>query len=209
MKIALFGGTGRTGQHVLRYALDRGYEVSALARSPGKLQIHDPRLRIIRGDATDARCVEETIRGVDAVISVLGPTENTQDHRVTKATQHILAAMRQHHVRRLVISAGAGVGDPNDSPGPINKFINLLLKLTSRHVYEDMLEVASAVRRSEVDWTIVRVPMLTDDPATGKVITAYVGKGMGMKISREDMARFMIDQIGDSTYLYQAPAISN
>lgn len=209
MKLAVFGGTGRTGQHVIRQALAQGHEVSALARTPSRLSITDPRLHVIQGDAADAECVSNTIAGADAVISVLGPTENTPDHKVTRATRHILSAMDQHHVRRLILSVGAGVRDPNDAPKMVNNVINAALKLISRHVYEDMLEAATVVRQSTVDWTIVRVPMLTDDPATGTVITGYVGKGTGMRITREDMARFILDQLHDSTYTHQAPAISN
>ena len=70
--------------------------------------------------------------------------------------------MEQHGVRRLVISAGAGVADPNDKPRLINHLITLLVKALSRHVYEDMKRTVDVVRGSNVDWTIVRVPMLIE-----------------------------------------------
>jgi hypothetical protein len=72
-----------------------------------------------------------------------------------------------------------------------------------------MVKVVELVRQSDVDWTIVRVPMLTDDPKTDDVTVAWVGKGMGMRICREDLAAFLLGQLEDNTFVHQAPAISN
>ena len=209
MKLAILGATGRTGQHVVEQALERGHEVTVFARSPQKLEAFREHITIIEGDVQEAGAVEEAIAGADAVISVLGPTENKPDYQVTRGTRHILDAMKQHGVDRLVISAGAGVGDPKDEPRLFNKLINVLLKLFSRHVYEDMKRTVAAVRDSDVDWTIVRVPMLTDNAPKGEVKAGYVGEGMGPRITRADMASFMLDQVSDDAYLHQAPAISN
>lgn len=209
MKITIFGATGRTGRYLVAQALSRGHEVTAFARSPEKLADYREQIEIVEGDVQDAEAVSRAVVGADAVVSALGPTENTPDYQVQRGTQHILAAMQEHGVERLVISAGAGVGDPKDEPKLFNKAINLLLKLVSRHVYEDMKRTVETVRASDVDWTVVRVPMLTDDPAKGDVKVGYVGKGMGPRITRADMAHFMLDQLEDETYLHEAPAISN
>lgn len=209
MKLAIFGATGRTGQHIVRQALEAGYEVRAFTRSPHKLAASSENLTVVEGNVTDAGAVERAVTGVDAVISVLGPTENKPTFEVTTGTEHILSAMERHGVERLVISAGAGVGDPQDEPTLVNRAINVLLRLASRWVYEDMKRTVETVRDTDVDWTVVRVPMLTDDPGTGSVSAGYVGRGMGMRISREDMARFMLQQVEDATYRHQAPVISN
>ena len=161
MNIAVFGGTGRTGRHVVEQALAAGHSITALARTPAKLPKHE-RLVAIQGDVQDPSAVEKTVVGAEAVISVLGPTSNEPTFEVSKGMRHILAAMQKHGVRRLIISAGAGVGDPNDTPKLSNKAINLLLKLLARNVYEDMKGAVDIVRASEYDWTIVRVPRLID-----------------------------------------------
>jgi putative NADH-flavin reductase len=209
MKLAIFGGTGRTGQYLVTHALEADHHVVVLARTPSKLVIDDDRLTIVHGDVTDRQKVEETIAGTDAVISVLGPTSNSPDYLVSQGMQHIVAAMKNHSIKRLVISAGAGVADPNDKPKLINKLLGFLVRMFSRYVYEDMVRTVETVRQSDLDWTIVRVPMLTDDPATGDVKVAYVGKGMGSRLSRSDLATFMLEQVKDQTYFHQAPAISN
>jgi nucleoside-diphosphate-sugar epimerase len=209
MKVTIFGATGRTGRHVVEQALARGYEVTAFARSSGKLAAYRDQIEIVEGDVQDAASVQEAMAGADAVISVLGPTENTPDYQVTKGTRHILAAMEQHGVDRLIVSAGAGVVVPQDEPTLFNKLINVLLRLVSRHVYEDMKRVVATVRDSDVAWTIVRVPMLTDDSPTGDVKVGYVGHALGPRLTRADMASFILEQVDSDAYLHQAPAISN
>lgn len=209
MKIAVFGGTGRTGAHVVQQALDAGHEVVALARTPSKVSIQHDKLTIVQGDIQDAAAVEKTVQGVDAVVSVLGPVSNTPDYIISQGTNHIINAMKKQNVKRLVISAGAGVRDPKDTPGLLDKFVALLLNLVSKHVVEDMRRVVQQVRNSDRDWTVVRVPMLTDQPPTGDLIVSYVGQGMKPRLSRADMASFMLKQLQDDTYVRQAPAISN
>jgi hypothetical protein len=103
---------------------------------------------------------------------------------------------------------GAGVGDPKDQPGVMDKAITFILKLTARNVYEDMKRVAEIVRASDRRWTLVRAPMLTDNPGTDDVRAGYLGKGVGSRLSREDLAAFMLEQVESDAYLREAPVIS-
>ena len=209
MKLAVFGATGKTGKHLLAQALAEGNQVTVLMRNPNKLALQHPRLTILQGEVGDAAKVEQTIAGADAGISVLGPTNKAPKFRISQGTEHIIAAMKTKGIRRLVVSAGAGVGDPNDTPKLFNYFMNVMLKLMARNVYEDMKRVVESVRLSELDWTVVRVPMLTDDVKTGKVRVGYVGNGIGPRLTRADMADFILKQVRDRQYVRQAPAISN
>ncbi|MBP6789068.1 MAG: SDR family oxidoreductase [Candidatus Promineofilum sp.] len=207
--LALFGATGRTGRHLLQQALERGYNVRVLARDPGKLAVQSERLVVVRGNLKDAACVEEVITGADAVLSVLGPTSNEPTFEISRGTADIMSTMKRQGVKRLIISAGAGVGDPGDTPKLFNKLINVALKATARNVYEDMLKTVDQVRGSGLEWTVVRVPRLTDGPKSGQVRVGMVGKGTGANLSRADMAEFMLKQVNDSRHLRQAPVISN
>ena len=65
------------------------------------------------------------------------------------------------------------------------------------------------MRASALDWTIVRAPMLTDQVGTRQLRFGHVGKGLGPRLSRADMAAFMLRQLTDNTYWHEAPAISN
>ena len=76
--------------------------------------------------------------------------------------------------------------------------------------YEEIVSVAETVRKSDLDWTIVRLTMLNNNPKSGKIRAGYVGMGeVGTQISRADLAEFMLKQVEDTKYLRQAPAISN
>lgn len=209
MKIAIFGGTGRTGQYLVQHALADGYQVTVLARTPSKLGIQNAALTLVQGDVKNASAVEQTIQGAEAVISVLGPTNNVPTFEVSQGMTNILAAMNKQGIHRLIISAGAGVGDPNDSPKLFNHVMNFLLKRMAKNVLADMSKVVELVRCSDLDWTVVRLPMLTDDPKTGNIKVGYVGKGMGPRIARADIAAFMLAQLNDKTYSRKSPAISN
>ena len=128
---------------------------------------------------------------------------------ISQGMRAIVDTMQTHDVERLVVAMGAGVSDPQDDPGLLDRIINLLLKLTARHVYEDMKRVADIVRNSDRAWTLVRAPMLTNDPGTGDVRVGYLGGDIGTRLSREDMAMFMVRQLEDETYIHKAPVISN
>jgi putative NADH-flavin reductase len=208
MKLAIFGGTGKTGQHLVQQALDAGHEVYALARTPSKLDIQNPNLHVIQGGVLDMGPVEQVIQNADAVASVLGPSSNKPEFTISKGMDNIIAAMKKHNVERIVISAGAGVRDPNDKPQVIDRVAGLLLNVVSKNVVADMKQVVEKVRSSGLDWTIVRVPMLTDEPAKGTFKVGYVGD-ISPRISREDMATFILKQVEQEEWVQKAPAISN
>ncbi len=209
MKLAIFGATGGTGRQLVQQALASGYEVTAFVRDPAKLNLQHDRLRIVQGDVTDVAAVERAIHGVDAVISALNTRQDAKDRPITRGTQNILAAMKKYGVRRLVFSAAPSARDPQDSPDLRFKLMIGLVRLVARGGYEDMIGSAQAVRASDVDWTIVRLPFPTGDPKTGRVKVRYLNKESGARISRADAAGFMLEQVQENRYLREAPVISN
>ncbi|MBL8152803.1 MAG: SDR family oxidoreductase [Anaerolineae bacterium] len=208
MKLAIFGGSGKTGQHLIQQALEAGADVTVLARTPSKVTVEHPRLRVVQGTVLDAEPVEEVIRGADAVISVLGPSSNKPEFTISRGMDGILKAMKKHGVRHIIISAGAGVRDPQDRPKLVDRFFGLLLNVFSKNVVADMKQAVSLIQASDRDWTVVRVPMLTDDPRRGSLKIGYVGD-ISPRLSRADMAAFILDQVNNPAYLRKSPAISN
>jgi putative NADH-flavin reductase len=209
MKLAIFGGTGRTGQHLVQLALEQGHEVTVLARNPAKITQQPPNLSVVTGDVKDRARVEQVLAGANAALSVLGPASNRPVREVSQGMANILAAMQAQGVRRLIITAGAGVADPRDTPNLFNHVMNFLLKRMAANVLADMTQAVELVRASDRDWTVVRLPMLTDDPKSGHVRVGYVGQGMGPRIARAGVAAFLLRQVTDQTCLRQSPAISN
>ena len=208
MKVAVFGADGRTGTYVVDDLLESDHEVVAYVRSPERLKRDHRHLRIIEGTLTEPNAIDLAISEVDAVISVLGPSSNEAVFEISSGMERIISSMKNHGVRRLIVTAGAGVSDPDDRPTIMSKFMNWLVQMLIKIVYEDMVRTVEIVRASGLDWTIVRVPMLTDHPKAGEVKVAWVGKGMGRQVTRADLAEFLVQQIEDHTYLQKAPVIS-
>ncbi len=209
MKITILGATGRTGQQLITQALAAGHEVVAYARNPDKItQIH-PRLQVVGGGLEDDGALRRAFQGADAVLSGLGPVGNNPDYVLGRSAPHIIRTMQAEGVSRLVLATGAGVRWPGDTPGLFDQLMGFLLKTLAKHVLEDSRRMVTAVVNSDLAWTIVRVPVLNDNPATGHVRVGMVGQGTGSKLSRADMAAFMLAQLQSNQYVRQAPTISN
>ena len=207
-KVAIFGATGRTGRLLVEGALKGGHEVTALVRDPGKLAVSHERLRVVEGDVLIPSRVQETVAGADAVLSALGHTKTSPKDVQARGTRNIVAAMKGRGVRRIVSLTGAGVRDPGDRPKLVDRVFSGLLKLLQRDVLEDAERHAEVIRESGLDWTIVRAPRLTDGPATGKYRVGHVGENSGTKISRADVAGFMLHELTNDSHVDRAPMIS-
>ena len=212
MKLTIFGATGATGKQLIEQALAAGNQVVAFARNPSKIGMSHEHLTIVQGELADTAAIERAVSGADAVISVLGPRprEDINSKPLTQGMQNILVAMQKTNVRRLIISSTPSASDPNDLPDFKFKVLVAIVKSAMRPAYEEIVNVARIVRESDTDWTIVRVSLLNNNPGSGRIRAGYLGKKqVGTNISRADLAAFMLRQVEDTTYLRQAPAISN
>jgi putative NADH-flavin reductase len=209
MRLAIFGATGGTGKLLVEQALASGYEIVVLVRDPSKLNATHERLTVVSGNVTDSAAVERVVARADAVISVLGPRANAQGKPITLGTRNILAAMKKYAVRRIIMSSTPSATDPDDVPDLRFKLAVGLIRFIVRPAYEDIVSTARAVRDSDRDWTIVRVSMLSNARRTGIVKVGHLGNDIGMRITRADLAEFMLKQVLDAKYLRQAPTISN
>ncbi|WP_263140640.1 NAD(P)-dependent oxidoreductase [Pseudomonas sp. RIT-PI-AD] len=108
MKIALIGATGFVGAALLEEALNRGHQVTAIARHPEKLSQH-PNLTVVRGDAYDSSALATLLAGHEALLSAFNPGWAEADIRAlfVRGSQAIIDASRQAGVRLLMVG-GAG-----------------------------------------------------------------------------------------------------
>ena len=208
MKLVVFGASGRTGRPLVGQALAAGHEVTAFVRNPSKLGLDHEQLMVVEGGVEDYAKVHEAVADADAVLSALGHTKSSSKNVQAVGTENIVAAMEESGVRRLVSLTGAGVGDPRDEPKLFDKAITTLLKLLQKDVLEDAENHARVIESSRLDWVIVRGPMLTEGDKKGEYRVGYVGKNSGSRISRADVADFMLRQVEDDTYLGQKPMVS-
>jgi putative NADH-flavin reductase len=208
MNLIIFGATGTVGRHLVDQALDQGHRVTAFARNPGKLDIQHPQLKLVQGDVMDFPAVEQAIRGQDAVVCVLGSGKKLTGTVRSEGTRQIIRAMEQTGVRRLICQSTLGAGD---SWGSLNFYWKyIMFGLILRNVFADHERQERYVRQSQLAWTIVRPGAFLDGDCTGHYRHGFPGTDQSsqLKISRADVADFILKQLTDTSYLHQTPSLS-
>ncbi|GLH79249.1 hypothetical protein SSBR45G_41580 [Bradyrhizobium sp. SSBR45G] len=206
--ILVLGATGGTGRLIVRQALARGHQVTALVRSPEKAgDLKGARLLV--GDARDESALRKALNGQHAVISALG-TPASPFREVTllsTVTRSLVSAMKAENVSRLVAITGMGAGDSAGHGGFV--FDRLIFPLLLRKVYADKNRQEAIIRESGLDWVVVRPAVLNDQPG-GRTIRALTDLSgfHGGGIARDDVARFVLDQVGEGTWLHRSPLIA-
>lgn len=208
MKLLIIGGTGRTGRQLVEQALAAGHEITALVRNPEKTPVSRERLHVLRGDILDFSSVDLAMAGQEAVLSSLGTKSVFKAMKLfSQGTTILLRAMAKHGVRRLICITGIGAGDSKGHGGFL--YDKLVLPIVLKRIYEDKDRQEDLIRKSDRDWVIVRPGFLTNGPARGnyRVITDLTGARAG-RISRADVAAFMLAQLRGDRYLRQAPLLT-
>ncbi|MBZ9677915.1 NAD(P)-dependent oxidoreductase [Mesorhizobium sp. ES1-1] len=207
-KVLVLGATGPTGRLVVSQALALGYEVTALVRSPEKAADMNG-IRLVIGDARDEKSLRQAVTGQDAVISALGTPASPfkQVTLLSAATRALVKAMKAEHVSRLVAITGMGAGDSAGHGGFL--FDRVIFPLLLRNVYADKNRQEAVIRESGLDWTIVRPSILNNKAGRGTLRTLTDLSGFhGGSISREDVAKFVLDQVESDAWRHRSPLIS-
>lgn len=206
MKVLVFGATGTVGRELVRQALEMGHTVTAFARDPSKLEIKHPSLEIIEGDVMDSALVDRAVAGHDAVLVALGA--GTKGQVRSTGTCNIIQAMQRNGVRRLVCLSTLGVGDSRAHLNFYWKYI--MFGMLLRAAFADHVSQEEHVIRSGLDWTIVRPAAYTDGERTGNYRHGFpaTAKGLKLKISRADVADFVLTQLADNSYVHMTPGVS-
>lgn len=208
MKLIIFGATQGIGYHFLEQALAEGHRVTAVARNPAKLNIRHDNLQIVQGDVMDLDSLKRAIPGHEAVVSAIGAPASSKDKVRSDGTRNIIRAMEAAGIKRFISVSTIGVGDSRVMLSFLYKYI--LVPLFLRRVFADHVLQESYIRESRLDWTIVRPGALTDDALTGiyKYGFPVTEKGLKLKISRADVADFILKQLSDKTYIHKTPGLS-
>ncbi len=202
MRLAILGATGPTGQQLVKQALQAGHMVTALVRNPAKLPIKDKHLAIIQGDALVYEDVEKVVKDQDAVLSALGVKPPSNEKLVGPATTNIVKAMENHGIKRLIIQSGFFM-DESVRKKPL---VKVLTKTFMKGIYEDKKVQNSQLEKSELQWTEVRPTMLTNKAKKSYKIDQTPGNMS--KISRANVADFMLSQLSDKQFLNKAVIIT-
>lgn len=207
MRLLVIGATHGIGRQTIEQALAAGHEVTGMARRPEKMTLADGRLTLVAGDILDPVRVSEAVAGQEAVLVTIGIPPTWQPVTVfSQGIRNVLSAMAEHGVSRLLAVTGIGAGDSKGHGGFLyDRIFNPLLL---KRIYEDKDRQEAIIRQSQEQWTIVRPGFLTNGPLTGtyRVITDLTNITCG-KISRADVAHFLLREAVANSYVHQTPLL--
>lgn len=209
LRVLIIGATGGTGRELVAQALERGYAVTALVRHPSKLNIEHPQLTVMQGDVLDYASIEPAMTGQEAVLSTLGHKRYFYPTRIlSEGTRNILRAMGKEGVSRFVCETSLGIGDSAGRMGLYYTFFTIPVILP--FYFWDKTRQERIIARSDVEWVIVRPGLLTNGAKRGRY---RAGPRVGtyfttVRISRADVADFMLKQLESDTYLRRATSVA-
>ncbi|MEY8745664.1 NAD(P)-dependent oxidoreductase [Paenibacillus tundrae] len=205
MHILILGATGRVGRHILELALMDGHHVTALVRSPDKLQLEDLNLTIVAGNALNQADLEQAIKGTDVVISALNTDGTTT---LSESMPFIIESMYKEGVKRIITIGTAGILQSRISP-ELLRYQSSESKRKSTRAAEEHHRVYTLLQQSTLDWTIVCPTYLPDGERIGtyRVERDVLPEG-GVEISVMDTAEFAYKQIRDQSYIRSRVGIS-
>lgn len=207
MNLIIFGATGKTGLEITQQALDAGHNVTAFVRDASRLSIQHEHLTPFVGDVLNADQVTASLENQDAAVCALGSGNNLGKTGVRPiGTQNIIQGMQEHSVGRLLVVSAMGTGSSWEQLSFFNKAIYALFMKNVRAEHE---EQETAVKASQLDWTIIRPSGLTDNPMTGVYDVGEVIKAKTSRIARADVAHLIINTLQQTDLIGKAITITN
>ena len=208
MNIIIFGATGTIGQQLVKQALERKFMVTAFCRNKDALgHLENKNLRIFQGDVLDQEAVKSALTDQDVVLCALGAGKKGGVR--ANGTKHIIQGMEALEIRRFICQTTLGCGDSVNNLNFIWKHV--MFGWLLKDAYQDHEQQEVFVKGSELDWTIIRPAAFTDGPLTGLYKHSFSAneRNISLKISRNDIAHFMLNQLDMNTdNLRKALAIS-
>lgn len=206
-KIIIFGATGGTGQELIIQSLAKGHQVTAYVRSPKKLQIQNRMLSVIKGDVLNYEEVHKAMNGHSIVFSCLGMPASDKTSLRTIGTANIVKAMESHKVKRFISQTSLGYGDSKEVLPWHMKY--LVVPFILKNAFKDHESQEEVIQKSNTEWTIVRPGNMTNGERTGNYKFGFLPtEKIKLKISRSDVADFMLRQIENADFLYQKVGVS-
>jgi putative NADH-flavin reductase len=197
--ILIIGANGGIGRQTVDLALSEGHQVTAVVRNPAKLPLTHPNLKIVRADVTQPLSLSNLFAGHDVIISTIGVSGGFKDPPTNLYSQgalNILREMKQSGPRRAFFISASAVETNPLLPFFVRLVSKYIIQKLLSNMYADLRLMEKLVKETDLDWTIVRPPQLTDSKVTGNYRIA-VNRFLrnGLKLSRADTAHFMLSHI--------------
>jgi putative NADH-flavin reductase len=209
LRIAVLGASGGVGRRIVNLALDRGFDVVGQTRNANKLSDLAGRVRVVVFDPRDTAKLGEFVAGADAVIFALGVDTTGATTLFSDVTVALIAAMKKERVKRLIALTGVGAGDTRGHGGFL--YDRIIFPLFSRKRYEDKNHQEALIASTNLDWIIVRPAPFAKTDVTGPLeIHTRVAPGTVLRrVTRDEVASFVVEQIDNDRYLKQRPFIGH
>lgn len=208
-KIAIIGGTGKSGKYLVKALIDQGLRLRILVRNPDKLRGQNPLVEVVQGDVNDYDTIRMLAEGCRVVVSTLGLGQpNSEPTIFSTSTKNVLRAMAEHPIPRYIVTTGLNVDTPFDKKGPKTRMATDWMRANYPKSTSDKQSEYDLLVSSEVNWTLVRLPLieLTDDE---KKILVSLEDCPGEKISAVSLANFLINQLSDQRFIRKAPFVAD
>jgi putative NADH-flavin reductase len=210
MTIIVFGASGKVGRRVVAEALQRGITVRAFVHSQNPFD-DEPNLEVTKGDIYRGEDVAQVLKGTDAVVSCLGSwgqkTAHGNRNVSTAAMQAIIPAMQAQKITRIVTLTGSGAVAPNvKRHAHYRLFMWLISPLPVGKVFADGEQHMRLLAASNLDWTTIRSPIMNNMDGIGYRLMMRELNHF-RTISREAVAKCMLDQLESHEWLRRAPVI--
>jgi putative NADH-flavin reductase len=180
-------------------------------RHPETFQVWHPALRIVRGDILSLETVEPAVAGQDVILAgvALKPTPGKTTNLYSEGIANLITAMEKQNVRRLFWVSTAAIDLENQDYLGF-AFKHLVEPILLKHIYADVKLSEEALRKTSLDWILIHPTQLTDGPRTGvyQVSEHLLPRAHRGRISRADVADFMLKQLTDNIYLHKTPTLT-
>jgi uncharacterized protein YbjT (DUF2867 family) len=188
--LAIVGASGGLGEKLIARALERGYRVNALVRDPTRLQRQAELLTVFMLDAGSGAGIEPGLERCQHVICAVGG-------QVTDCVAHVVRelAKRKKPPQRLVLVSRLGASESRPQSERVSGPIRRRAASLWPSVFRDNTQAEAIVRTSKLPYTIIRPTRLTDAPATGNVVAVTAAEPPPHRVSRTDLAHFIIDSL--------------
>lgn len=196
LNIVVLGANGGIGNQVMLQALNAGHKVTAVLRTPSKLQTTHPNLQIVQGDVMKTDALDEHLKNKDVVISAIGKNSLKKTTLYSQGNKNLIEAMKKAGTNRAFFISASGL-EVNPTHSILIKFATkLILQPLLRNMYADLWRMEKIIRESNINWTIMRPPKLLDGPVTRTYRTAIdMQVNNGLNISRADVAHFIVHNL--------------
>lgn len=206
-KIIIFGATGGTGKQLVEQSLEQGHAITAFVRNPKKLKLEHPNLRILTGDVRDYDDVHAAMLDQEIVMCCLGTPASDKTKLRTTGTDIIIRAMKARNIDRLICQTSLGFGDSKAVLPFHMKYI--IVPFILKDAFADHESQEALIKNSGLNWTIVRPGNMTNGKRTKKYKFNFdFNETIKLKVSRADVADFMLKQIGLDEFTRKTVGIS-